>query len=271
MSAEMLVRKGLERRERERQGRPPDIASLVGAPRTVVALVDLHNKMREKRKRHREYCDAVDAHMATWRAKRERELASIPAKQRDEFMRAEAPAERKRALEQGQFSADRNRVFDEIHAANNSAMASASLFLDALAYLNSSTIDSEKRARYASMLRDALPATVSATLETAVANGNRDLLAAAADRASSFNKGQREQMRANPRDAASVVLADDLRNAKASLLMLDLYAAEVAFERAEVQEVPISSNAKIEIGLKRKEIEAIAPELLAQPENEDAA
>jgi hypothetical protein len=268
MSAENLIRKGLERRERERQGRPPDIANLVGAPRSVPALIGLQVKTAKDRKRHAECCAAVESRMQTWRAQRERELASLPAKARDEFMRAEAPAERKRALEEGQFSADRDRVFQEIHAANDSAMASANLFLDGLALLNAATIESDKRTRYAATLRDALPAAVSLTIETAVATGNRDLLAAAAEKAATFNKSEREQMRVNPRDAANVLLGKDLRDAKAAILLIDLYAAEVAFERAKVSDGPISSLAKLEIGLRKKEIEAIAPELLA---NEDAA
>jgi hypothetical protein len=266
MSADDLIQAGLAERERQRQGRNPNIASVIGAPRSVAELVTLQGAMREKRLRHTEYCQSVEQHMIEWRRGRERQLASIPDKQREDFISAEYPAERKRALESGAFSANRVKVFGEIQAAHASAQSMANLFADGIGYLNIATLDSEKRARYASMLANAGPAAVSNAIQSAVASGNRDLLAAAIDKVGTLNKSQREQLRVNPRDACNVMLQSEMRDARAALLLLDLYAAETSYEAAKVSGATIPNNAKLELGMKRKTLEALAPELVAEPD-----
>jgi hypothetical protein len=242
-----LLDKGLESRERARTGKPA-AASAKGAPISMKALHEAARSVQLSRRRAKEYATAVNKHLDHWRQQREKALASLPAKVREEAIAAEERDEREKAL--AIYRDDRAKVLDRIKTTAASVKMTARLFRDPVAYLDTTTLGNGKRSVYDRQLEGAGSARLAHAMLRADATGDADLYAAAHAKYGSLSKAEKEAIasRIDVHAVATNLVGDDLYIVEACHSAIEYHAAEAEREDDLLNGRQRPGNDKIHIG-----------------------
>ncbi len=143
--------------------------------------------------------------------------------------------------------------------------------MNSIVHIDATTLGSGKRSVYDRQLSNAGAAALADAMLLAAARGDRDLFAAANARAGTLPKGQKDMLgaRIDVRATADLLAGDDLAEAAGVSAALFYFATEASFESAKLEGRETNAQDRVSVGLARREVEALAPDLLKEPDPTD--
>lgn len=259
------IGRGIDALERQKSGGNFNLSGLVGAPSSVSDLNALAELATRKRDRLKVLAESTTTAIEKKRHEIEVRYADF-GKVRDGNHVTDTVGDSKRraAIERevSKFTRDARKVSDkergtliaELRENSEKIAAVKSSWTDPVALLSRISLSDPKRATYAANLANAGPVAVENALRDAVLNNDTALAAAALDRLDAMPKESKKLVRFSKKDVAESLVADEWTAARKYIAISEIAVDEAELANNEAEGKSISSQQKIGLGIKKREL-----------------
>jgi hypothetical protein len=254
-----LLRRGLENRARQREGRASPLENLQGLPRDLAAILELGRLAETKAARCTEFYAGITSALVEFERVEKARLSEIaftfPA-DREKHLKQAIAQKRKELLAISGLAADRERIRGELAELKAKAVAARAMWADPVVVLTRGEITSasERAQRYRDALRNSGPVEIRAMLETAVSTNDRSLAAACFSRMDALSDDDRKHVGVSKKDVALILAGPEARGAVAACDNISLLADKVAMTAAQTEGREIPSDTRIAIGMRERDL-----------------
>jgi hypothetical protein len=269
-----LIRRGLEERARQREGRASPLENLQGLPRDLAAILEMGRAAEAKAARCNEFYSGITSALVEFERVEKARLSEIaftfPA-DREKHLKQAVAQKRKEILAVSGLAADRERVRGELAELKAKAVGVRAMYADPVVVLTRGEITSEKAQRYRDALRNSGPVEIRAMLETAISTNDRSLAAALFSRLDALPDDDRRHVGISKKDVALILAGPESRGALAACDNVSLLADKVEMTAAQTEGREIPSDTRIAIGLRERDLARDIENITNNSEPKDAA
>jgi hypothetical protein len=252
-----LIRRGLENRARQREGRASPLENLQGLPRDLAAILEMGRVAETKAARCTEFYAGITSALVDFERVEKARLSEIaftfPA-DREKHLKQAIAQKRKELLAISGPAADRERIRGELAELKAQAIGVRAMYADPVVVLTRGEITSEKAQRYRDALRNSGPVEIRAMLETAVSTNDRSLAAACFSRMDALGDDERKHVGVSKKDVALILAGPESRGALAACDNIALQADKIEITAARTEGREIPSDTRIAIGLRERDL-----------------